>query len=216
MHTRQRIANLLGAAALAAAGGMASAAAEVSEGGLSAAAALVTLASDPGIGVTELSRRIGLSQPATVRMLDVLAGRGLVERAAGRDSRSVALRLTAEGEARARRILAGRERVLLALLEPLDDGALPGLEAALSGMLAGLTREGASPHLTCRLCDERACVAAATCPVEEAALRSANEAAQRPARKPEWSPAEAAMRAHVGRANPQPAEGPERRGSGPC
>jgi DNA-binding MarR family transcriptional regulator len=168
MHDKRRLANLFGAAALAAAAAMAAAAGEVTEGGLSAAAALVTLASEPGTGVTELGRRIGLSQPATVRMVDSLARRGLAERAAGPDGRSVALHLTPEGRNRADSILAERERALARLLEPVGEEMLPGLEAALSAMLDGLTSEGASVYLTCRLCDEQACMAAAACPVDEA------------------------------------------------
>jgi DNA-binding MarR family transcriptional regulator len=214
MHKKQRVANLFGAAAVAATGAMASAAAGVNESGLSAAAALVTLASEPGIGVTELSRRVGLSQPATVRMLDLLARRGLVNRTAGRDSRSVALRLTTEGDATARRILAERERVLLTLLEPLDDEALADLEAALSSVLEGLIHQGASVHLTCRLCDERACVAAATCPVGEVARRPVGEAA-RPGEGVARRPAEEAVR-RPGEGVAQAVEGAERRGSDPC
>lgn len=168
MHDKKRVANLLGAAALAAAGAMASSAGEITEGGLSAAAALVTLASEPGIGVTELGRRIGLSQSATVRMLDSLARRELAERLVGPDCRSVALRLTPAGRSRADRILAERERALTGLLEPVREEALSGLEAALSAMLDRLTTEGASAYLTCRLCDEQACMAVAPCPVDAA------------------------------------------------
>ena len=78
MHDDERLANLFGAAALAATGAVTAAAAAVTDGGLSAAAALVTLASEPGIGVTELSRRLGLSQPGASRLIEALAARGLV------------------------------------------------------------------------------------------------------------------------------------------
>src|SRR5215469_11920334 len=88
VQAKRRVANLFGAAALAAAGAMAEAMAGVSEAGLSAAAALVALASEPGLGVTELSRRIGLSQSATVRMIDSLSEQGFVERTPGADRRS--------------------------------------------------------------------------------------------------------------------------------
>lgn len=162
------MANLLGAAALAAAGAMASAAGGVTEGGLSAAAALVVLASEPGLGVTELGRRIGLSQSATVRLVDALAGRGLVRRVAGADRRSVSLRLTPAGRGRARHVLAERERALVSLLEPLGDEALPALDAALCAVLDGVTSRGASLYQTCRLCDEQACMATSGCPVDEA------------------------------------------------
>ncbi len=164
-----RLANLFGAAALAATGAMTAAAAAVTDGGLSAAAALVTLASDPGIGVTELSRRLGLSQPGATRLVETLAGRGLVHSSpetAG--SRGVALRLTGAGLDRARLILAGRGRALADLLAPLGEADRQHLEAALSRVLGRLTDGGAPVHRTCRLCDEQACAADTPCPVEEA------------------------------------------------
>lgn len=198
MHDNGRLANLFGAAALAATGAMTAAAAAVTDGGLSAAAALVTLASEPGIGVTELSRRLGLSQPGASRLIEALAARGLVlsgkhsepagassapRRRAGEHSepqasskhgepeaggRSVSLRLTPAGVEKARLILAERERALAALLAPLSERARPELDAALSAVLERLTEEGAPVHRTCRLCDEQACIAAAPCPVDQA------------------------------------------------
>jgi MarR family transcriptional repressor of emrRAB len=174
-QAKRRVANLFGAAALAAAGAMAEVVAGVGEGGLSAAAALVTLASEPGLGVTELGRRIGLSQSATVRMIDSLSEQELAERAPGADRRSVALRLTAEGQDRARRVLAGRERALAQLLDPLGEEALPAFGAALAAMLGGLTAGGAPANQTCRLCDEHACTAPAPCPVALARHRGSGQ-----------------------------------------
>jgi DNA-binding MarR family transcriptional regulator len=184
MHDNGRLANLFGAAALAATGAMTAAAAAVTDGGVSAAAALVTLASEPGIGVTELSRRLGLSQPGASRLIEALAARGLVLsgpkglRSAPQASskhggpeaggRSVSLRLTPAGVEKARLILAERERALAALLAPLGERACRELDAALSAVLERLTEEGAPVHRTCRLCDEQACVAAAPCPVDQA------------------------------------------------
>jgi MarR family transcriptional regulator, negative regulator of the multidrug operon emrRAB len=167
-----RLVNVFGAAALAAAGAMAAAAEAVTEGGLSAAAALVTLAIEPGIGVTELGRRVGLSQPGATRLVEGLAGRGLVRSEPERGGRGVALWLSAAGARKARLILAERERALAALLAPLDDRARGELDAALSRVLEGLTEAGAPAHRTCRLCDERACMAAAPCPVDQAWRRS--------------------------------------------
>jgi DNA-binding MarR family transcriptional regulator len=175
IQAKRRVANLFGAAALAAAGAMAEVMAGVSEGGLSAAAALVTLASEPGLGVSELARHIGLSQSATVRMIDSLSGQGLVERTSGTDRRSVALRLTAEGQDRAHRILTGREQALARLLAPLGDEALPAFGGALATVLGALTADGAPANQTCRLCDERACTAAAPCPVDLAWRRGSGQ-----------------------------------------
>jgi MarR family transcriptional regulator, negative regulator of the multidrug operon emrRAB len=168
MHDGGRLANLFGAAALAAAAAMAAAAEKATDGGLSAAAALVTLAGEPGIGVTELGRRVGLSQPGATRLIEGLAGRGLVRSEPEPGGRTVALRLTAAGHDRARRILAERERALAALLEPLGGRARRDLDAALSLVLERLTEQGAPVHRTCRLCDEQACTAAEPCPVDRA------------------------------------------------
>ena len=80
MHDEQRLANLLGATALALVDltlGEATKAAGVSS---SSAAALVSLAARPGVSVTELGRRVGLTQPAAARMVDSLEADGLVER----------------------------------------------------------------------------------------------------------------------------------------
>jgi MarR family transcriptional regulator, negative regulator of the multidrug operon emrRAB len=171
MHDIERTANLLGATVLAGHTAMSEASAAVTDGGLNAAAALVTLAAEPGLGVTELARRVGLSQPGTVRMVDGLAARRLVVRMPGADGRALALRLTAAGRAAARRILAARERALADLLAPLDAEALRQLDAALSSVLAAMTHRGASPYQTCRLCDERACESAGPCPVDAAYRR---------------------------------------------
>ncbi len=169
MHDREeRLANLFGAAALAATGAMTTAAAAVTEGGLSAAAALVVLASEPGIGVTELSRRLGLSQPGATRLVDSLVSRGLALSSPEPGARTVALRLTGAGDEKARQFLAERDRALAALLAPLDEPARRDLDAALSLVLERLTDAGAPAHRTCRLCDEGACTATAPCPVDRA------------------------------------------------
>lgn len=171
-HGGSRLANLFGAAALAATGAMTAAAAAVTDGGLSAAAALVTLASEPGIGVTELGRRLGLSQPGTTRLIGTLVNRGLAGSRPEPGGRTVALRLTEAGGQKARLILAERERALTALLAPLDEPARRDLDAALSLVLERLTDEGASACKTCRLCDEQACTAAEPCPVDLAWRRA--------------------------------------------
>jgi DNA-binding MarR family transcriptional regulator len=167
MH-ESRLENLFGAAALAATGAMTAAMSAAADGGLSAAAALVTLAAAPEIGVTELARRLGLSQPGTSRLVEGLAARGLVLSQPEPGGRTVALSLTAAGTGQARLVLAQRQRALAAMLAPLDEATRAALDAALSAVLERLTDEGASAYRTCRLCDEHACAAAAPCPVDHA------------------------------------------------
>ncbi|MEU8351904.1 MarR family transcriptional regulator, partial [Streptomyces sp. NPDC048845] len=92
MHDAARTANLLGATTLALSDLALAGAARDAGVSASGAAALVSLSSAPGLGVTELGRRIGLSQSAAARMVDALVANGLVERSptAGRQV-SVAL-----------------------------------------------------------------------------------------------------------------------------
>jgi MarR family transcriptional repressor of emrRAB len=80
MHDEDRTANLLGAAALALTDLMLTGATAAACTSASGAAALVVLSADPGLSVTELGRRVGLTQSAAARMVESLEHRGLVER----------------------------------------------------------------------------------------------------------------------------------------
>jgi DNA-binding MarR family transcriptional regulator len=74
---------------------------------------LYTLSKCPsgGVSLTELNRHVLLSQPALSRMVDRLAGRGLVARCVDpADRRGVLLSLTPAGHARQRRIGARHAR----------------------------------------------------------------------------------------------------------
>ncbi|MGC7097644.1 MarR family transcriptional regulator [Amycolatopsis lurida] len=160
---RSRVANLLGAGALAVAERVSGEAARAAGVSASGAAALSTLLVEPGIGVTELGARIGLSQPATARMLDTLIAAGLVERHHP-GGRGVRLTLTETGRANAEKLLEARGRVLLELLEPLTDDQVSALAPALEALLAGLVENRRSEYVLCRLCDRQVC---ARCPVGE-------------------------------------------------
>ena len=118
MHDKRRTANLLGATALAVtdlALTGATAAAGVSGSG---AAALVVLGADPGISVTELGRRVGLTQSAAARMVDALEGRGLVERRPTL-GKWVAVHPTDAGRAAAADLLDARGDRLVAIVDTL-------------------------------------------------------------------------------------------------
>ena len=158
---RSRVANLLGAGALAVAERVSGEAARAAGVSASGAAALSTLLVEPGIGVTELGSRIGLSQPAAARMLDTLIAAGLVERHHP-GGRGVRLTLTETGRASAEKLLEARGRVLLELLEPLTDDQVRAFAPALEALLAGLVENRRSEYLLCRLCDRQVCE---RCPV---------------------------------------------------
>ncbi len=168
MHDARRTANLLGATTLAVndlALGGATAAAGLSGSG---AAALVVLCVDPGISVTELGRRVGLTQSAAARMVDALAARGLVERRPTL-GKWVAVHPTPAGRAVSDDLLNARGEQLTTLvgtLPPADQEALAGV---LERLLRALYAEIGSSERVCRLCDRPCCTqAGAICPVGQA------------------------------------------------
>lgn len=163
MHS-DRTANLLGAAALAitdrAVGG-ATRAAGVSASG---AAALVVLSAAPGLSVTELGRRVGLSQSAAARMLDALEEAGLAERHPGA-GRWVTAVLTPEGRRAVDDLLTARAAPLTSMLDVLDEAERETLGCLLAKLLTGIYRETGRSQRLCRLCDREACVDGGECPV---------------------------------------------------
>lgn len=164
MHDDVRMANLLGAAALALTDlllGGATRAAGVSASG---AAALVVLSASSGLSVTELGRRVGLSQPAAARMVDGLEADGYVERRPG-TGRAVTVRLTRAGRQAARRLLTARAAPLTDVVGVLDEAEQAALTELLERLLTRLYPRIGSAEVLCRLCDRAACTADATCPV---------------------------------------------------
>ncbi|MEU4344358.1 MarR family transcriptional regulator [Nocardia sp. NPDC023852] len=162
-----RTGNLLGAAALAVTDLMLEGVTELSGVGPSAASALVVLTVSPGLNGTELGRRVGLSQPASARMVDALVSRQLAERRPGQ-GREIAIRLTRRGRRTAADILAARSGRLaqaLAVLDPAERAILSGL---LDKVLTGLYAEIGNADLLCRLCDRASCTTDAICPVGQA------------------------------------------------
>ena len=165
MH-ESRLANLLGAAVLNLSDRMTDAAAAAAGVSVSGTAALVVLAEFPGLGGTELGRRIGLSQPACARMLDQLEARGLVRRHA-KTGRAVAVVPTPAGREAAARALEARQDVLVTAQRAVPDHA--AFEPLLESLLRGLHAEVRSGDLMCRLCDRPGCVAQRRiCPVGQA------------------------------------------------
>ncbi|WP_433335895.1 MarR family winged helix-turn-helix transcriptional regulator [Spirillospora sp. CA-294931] len=167
MHDRRRTANLLGATALAVHDLAMAGATGVAGVSASGAAALVVLSASPEVGVTELGRRVGLSQSAAARMLDSLESRGLVARRPGQ-GRSVAVTLTPAGRRTAAELLAARGAPLADLVDTLDDDQHEALAELLATLLARLYGEVGSAELLCRLCDRGACTRDAVCPVGQA------------------------------------------------
>ncbi|HEX2132800.1 MAG TPA: MarR family transcriptional regulator [Actinophytocola sp.] len=168
MHSPDRVANLLGATALVATDVMLSATTRAVPVSPSGAAALVVLRTSPGLGVTELGRRVGLTQSASARMVDSLGD--LVEREPT-GGRGVSVRLTGAGAEAADALLAARDEPLTDLLTVLDEHQRETLGELLSLLLGRLYERVGSTELMCRLCDRATCTTGASCPVGEAARR---------------------------------------------
>jgi MarR family transcriptional regulator, negative regulator of the multidrug operon emrRAB len=178
MHDIGTTANLLGAAALAVndmALGNATRAAGLSTSG---AAALVSLSASPDISVTELGRRVGLTQSAAARMVDSLEADGLVERFPHRfNKRWVTLRMPPLGHATTHHILGARGEPLSDIVARLDEDDQQALADLLVKLLTHLYEHTGNAQYLCRLCDRTSCgTTHSTCPVGEAERRSQERA----------------------------------------
>jgi MarR family transcriptional repressor of emrRAB len=162
-----RAENLFGAAALAAADLLVADASHTAGTSASGAAALVVLAAGPPIGVTELGRRVGLTQSAAARMVDSLQVASLAARQPGR-GRDVAVHLTPAGRRAAEELLAVRAAVLAGVLDVLDPDERATLAGLLTKLLPRLYQRIGNAELLCRLCDRAVCTSDAVCPVGQA------------------------------------------------
>jgi DNA-binding MarR family transcriptional regulator len=163
-----RLANLLGAWALAVSDRITAAAAVAAGRGGQAPAALVALDQfADGRTIEELSAVLGLTHSATVRLVDALVADGRVaRRRRSGDRRAVAIRLTPSGRATARRIIWARGQAVQEVLGGLTAAqrrSLTGMAERLTGDLATLRLEqraaGEVPAggWLCRMCDFEAC-----------------------------------------------------------
>jgi MarR family transcriptional repressor of emrRAB len=130
----------------------------------SAPAALLAVDTWPDRSVDFLASVLGLTHSGTVRLVDRLSSEGWVERLAGVDGRTAALRLTRSGRALAGRARAERRRLLGGLLAQLDQAEQAGLGVAMARILRGDPRTRPEARRTCRLCDHSVCEGPA-CPV---------------------------------------------------
>ena len=160
--SEDRLANLLGVTALAAAD-------RLDEARGSASAALVHLQAHPGGSIEALRQVLGISQPATVRLVDRLAAQGRLERRPGADRRTLSLHLTDKGHREASAILARRADRLRDLLSALDKRERAALMPLLERLVSSLAHDRAGALHTCRMCDRVACTSAPGCPLEHTA-----------------------------------------------
>lgn len=172
MNRERHLANVLGAFALDVVSRVEAA---VGEGtGLSAveATALSALANlgGPGLSVEQLRAVVGLSQSATVRLVDRLVERRLVRRRTSpQDRRVTSVQLSAAGH----RIVVRMRELRLAVLDECVAPLSPQQRTQLTPLLDELIATGIEPGpaggqaagFRCRLCDPNACGHPEGCPV---------------------------------------------------
>ncbi len=123
-----------------------------------AAAALVQIAGEPGASIELVAGRIGLTHSATVRVIDKLAERGLVEKdRARKDARAQSLKLTKAGKQTAQQLHGARNQVTDDLLAGLVPAQRQALRDAIAAILHRTVEPGREADVTCRVCDERRC-----------------------------------------------------------
>lgn len=123
-----------------------------------AAAALVIIDVYPGSAIERVAGCIGLTHSATVRVVDKLAERGLVEKDRARaDARAQSLKLSKAGKRTVQQLHAVRNGVTDDLLVDLDANQQKGLERAISAILHRNVEPGPEAEVTCRVCDDRRC-----------------------------------------------------------
>ena len=117
---------------------------------------MVSLLHHQPITVTALSDILGLSQPATSRLVQGLQNQELVERdmATGRKR---ALVLTRQGVVEAAVLQDARLEAIAKALEPLSDSDRGVLDRVVSTVLTHLTDGPEHARIMCRYCDHNTC-----------------------------------------------------------
>lgn len=123
-----------------------------------AAAAIVQTEGNPGCSIEQVATRIGLSHSATVRVIDKLVERGLIEKdRARKDARQQSLALGKAGKRLAQQLHAIRNDVTDALLAGMDEGQVAALHQAVCRILGQAVTSAREGDVVCRVCDEQRC-----------------------------------------------------------
>jgi DNA-binding MarR family transcriptional regulator len=126
-------------------------------------AALTLVAEHDGCSVDWLRGRVELTQSGTVRLVDRLAGRGLLIRDAS-TGRGVPLHLTAAGEQALDVWRDARDRVAGELLASVPEDRRAAFVADLAASLEARPRARSEADAACRTCTWEAC--GSDCPVD--------------------------------------------------
>ncbi len=173
VHISSRDANIFGTLALAVADRIgARTAASVALTGESIACLSAVSTFARGCSIEQLSRIVGLSHSATVRLVDRLSADAFLRRNAAPDRRVVAINPTPVGERAAAAILDAREAALQELLGSLSVAERVEFSRLNEKVLAAMITADSVPVRICRLCDVDGCGHdAGRCPVTEAGRR---------------------------------------------
>ena len=111
-----------------------------------------------------------MTPSGVVRLVNRLAGAGLVTRGTGDDGHSRSVVLTNAGERVAQQITAARAALLAGMLDELSPAERETLHALMSRIMASVFRGKEGGAWICRLCDLEACGrASGHCPAANAA-----------------------------------------------
>lgn len=135
----------------------------------SSVSALMTLHHWGELPVTKLSAIVGLTQPATTRMLTSLKEAGLVSDGKV-DGRLRPAALTQKGKRKAATLSKAREEALTSLLAPLNKSERTSMDTMLSKILSGVVDSRETARRLCRQCDHGICTGSA-CPIGTEATR---------------------------------------------
>lgn len=168
MQTTQisRVANMLGALSLAIVDDL-----QI----ISRDAALLAVDSHPGRTVAHLSRALGRSHSATVRLVDGLVADDLISRVRGTDDRSVSISLTDAGLDEADHLRRRRAALLEQVVGDLNPQEREALEPVLEKLLTVSVRDAVARWRICRLCAEHSCEINRPCPVDTATHKDEEE-----------------------------------------
>lgn len=129
------------------------------------AEALSLLGRSPGMTIRDLSRDIGLSHAATLRMIARLVDDGLVDRKGSvTDGRAVNLSLSIAGEAAYQTMLAERSDSISDALSILTQDERDNLGTIAEKLLCSVAVSRSNTSRMCRFCDVTAC---STCPIDD-------------------------------------------------
>ena len=154
---QSRDANLLAAMALGIADRIRETIEAGAEHGSMASAAINTVGFFPAESISVLSETLKLSHSATVRLVDGLAGKGLLRRTKGTDGRSVILSLTPTGKKAFDRLREKRRNAVAEVIDVLSKNEQTQLTRLSEKLLERLTRDRAAGDFICRFCEIESC-----------------------------------------------------------